>query len=140
MLKSYRFWGYLLICFALGAFLLQSYLGKDRFSQGELKPVQEFHLFTVEFKSHGTEVYRWDPGTIVVKKEQPVRLHLHGLNGAQHHFSIPDTQVRGVVQKGQVTTVEFTPTREGTYPLICHNHQNATTQGPMIGYIQVVDD
>lgn len=104
--------------------------------------IRDIHLFTVEYKAtingQEAEAYRWDPGTIVIQKGETVRLHLHGFHGKEHHFSIPAFKVKGTVKKGEVTAVEITPKRTGTFELICHNHLSHHTHGPMIGYISVV--
>jgi plastocyanin len=110
------------------------------------KTVKEFQIVTGEFKSKSAdgkseiEVYRWDPGTIVVNKGDRVRLRLYGVNGAQHSFKIPSFQVTGEVKRGQETIVEFTADQAGTHLLICTTHPDSKNEGPMIGYITVLDD
>jgi len=85
------------------------------------------------------EAYRWDPGTIVVRKGQPVKLSIYGVNGAKHPFYIEGMNVRGEVVQGKETVVSFTPERVGTYRLICQAHFDIAHNGPMIAYIEVVD-
>ncbi|SFJ22651.1 cupredoxin domain-containing protein [Thermoflavimicrobium dichotomicum] len=106
-------------------------------------PVRDVHLFTVEYKTkingQEAEVYRWDPGQIIVKKGETVALHLHGFHGKEHAFSIPKLQIKGKVKKGETTTVTFQAKEPGTYELICHNHYTHQQHGPMIGYITVVN-
>ncbi|MFC4548511.1 cupredoxin domain-containing protein [Paenactinomyces guangxiensis] len=85
------------------------------------------------------EAYRWDPGTIVVQKGESIRLHLHGLHGKVHRFSSPGLNIKGMVKKGEITTVTFQPNRNGTFELICHDHLTPETHGPMIGYITVIN-
>lgn len=140
-----RWWGWGLIIFALFAFLYQAYMGantKATFQKTSSSP-KEYHLFTVEYttKMHGkeVEVYRWDPSSLIVRKGESVQLHIHGLHGTSHTFSLPDFQLQGRVQKGQTTTVTFTPQKTGTFPLICHEHRTRAQKGPMIAYITVLN-
>jgi FtsP/CotA-like multicopper oxidase with cupredoxin domain len=101
-----------------------------------------FHLVTGEFKSVGKdgkefEVYRWDPGTIVVERGQQVQLHITGVNGASHPFVIEGLGVRGEVRKGETTIVKFSADHPGTYPILCLTHTDQQQSGPMVGYIVV---
>jgi len=100
------------------------------------------HMVTGEFSAtledgRKIEAYRWDPGTVVVKKGELVKLVIRGVNGAQHPFVIEGLNVRGVVTKGRETTVTFRAAREGIYRLICTAHPDAAHNGPMIAYIVV---
>ncbi|MFC7441702.1 cupredoxin domain-containing protein [Laceyella putida] len=103
---------------------------------------RDIHLFTVEYKANHAgkevEVYRFDPGFVTVAKGEKIRFHIHGFHGKEHHFSIPSFHVKSTVKKGEVTTVEFTPDKTGTFEIICHNHMTDQHEGPMIGYITVV--
>jgi nitrosocyanin len=109
---------------------------------GTISTARDIHLFTVEYKAtinnQPVEVYRWDPGQIVVKKGETIRLHLHGFHGSEHHFSIPEFQISGTLKKGELKTVQFRAKRIGTFEIICHTHQTPHLHGPMIGYITVV--
>jgi heme/copper-type cytochrome/quinol oxidase subunit 2 len=106
---------------------------------------QEFWIVTNEIKTtiqeggkdKEIEAYRWDPGFIVVDKNKPVTLHFYGVKGKEHPFVIDGLNVKGDVKKGQVTTVTFTPTKAGTYPIICLVHPTVEKNGPMIGYLRV---
>ena len=108
-------------------------------------PVKQrvIHLVTGEFKSvdkDGKEIeaYRWDPGTVIVQRGEPVQLSITGVNGESHPFVIEGLGVRGEVRKGQTTVVSFTAEKPGTYPLLCLTHTDRTTSGPMVGYIVVM--
>ncbi len=101
-----------------------------------------YHMITAEFKSKlpdGTEIesYRWDPGTIVVKKGETVKLRILGVNGEAHSFYIEGTTIKGEVRKGKETTVMFRSDKEGIFRIICVQHPDASHSGPMIGYIVV---
>lgn len=143
MKNTYRIWGIILILLALTAFVFQNKTSPTSLTSLE-KSVRDYHMFAVEhegkWNGQKVETYRWDPGTLIVKKGERTRLHLHGFNGDAHSFTIPEFQVKGTVKKGQVTSVEFTPNREGTFELICLNHGNIDQKGPMIAYITVIDD
>jgi heme/copper-type cytochrome/quinol oxidase subunit 2 len=101
-----------------------------------------YHMVTGEFKTttpdgKELEAYRWDPGTIYVKKGEKVTLNILGINGASHSFFIEGMNIKGEVKKGKETTVSFSPQKEGTYRIICTDHPDAAHNGPMIGYIVV---
>ncbi|WP_019536587.1 cupredoxin domain-containing protein [Paenibacillus ginsengihumi] len=100
------------------------------------------HLVTGEFKSTGPdgqeiEAYRWDPGTIYVKKGERIKLSIFGVNGASHPFVIDGLNVKGEVKKGQETVVSFKADKPGIYRIICLTHPDIAHHGPMIGYIVV---
>ena len=91
------------------------------------------HLVTGEFKSTGPdgqeiEAYRWDPGTIYVKKGERIKLSIFGIDGLN---------VKGEVKKGQETVVSFKADKPGIYRIICLTHPDIAHHGPMIGYIVV---
>lgn len=104
---------------------------------------QTYHLVTTEFKTRiggkVLEVYRWDPGTLVVHKGDRVRLVLHGIHGKEHHFTLEGYNQSGTVKKGQSTVIQFEANQTGTFRLICHNHHQAENNGPMVAYITVLD-
>jgi heme/copper-type cytochrome/quinol oxidase subunit 2 len=112
-------------------------------SLGKNSPhVQTIELVTGEFKTQSSdgkeiEVYRWDPGTILVEKDKEVQLRIHGVNGDAHPFYIEGTSIKGTVKKGEETIVNVTFSKEGTYRLICESHKTMKNNGPMIGYIIV---
>lgn len=100
------------------------------------------HMVTSEFKSttaDGKEIeaYRWDPGTVVVEKDEKVKLVLYGVNGESHPFYIEGTTIKGEIRKGKETVVNFQAAKEGTYRIICLTHMDKDHGGPMIGYIVV---
>lgn len=100
------------------------------------------HLVAGEFSAttedgRKLEAYRWDPGTILVKKGEQVKLSIRGINGHNHPFIIEGTDIKGEVKQGKETVVNFTAKEEGVYRLICLAHPDASTNGPMIAYIIV---
>ena len=105
--------------------------------------VKTFDVVAVEFDGvdpntgKEREVYRWDPGTIVVRQGDRVRLNIHGLNGDKHPFLIEGLDIQGEVVRGQVQTVEFVAKEKGVHRLVCLVHTDAQNEGPMIGYIVV---
>lgn len=99
-------------------------------------------LVTGEFKTKTDdgkelEVYRFDPGTIVVSKGEHVELRITGVNGKSHPFVIQELGIKGEINKGQTTKVHFTAAQKGTYPIVCLTHTTLANGGPMIGYIVV---
>ncbi|GAB7387258.1 hypothetical protein BSNK01_10940 [Bacillaceae bacterium] len=106
--------------------------------------VKEFHLVVVEYKfklenGQEMEAYRWDPGMIVVHKGDHVRLRILGMNHSTHPFILKGYDVKGEVRPGKETVVTFVAERAGTFPLICLSHPDAAHEGPMIGYIEVLE-
>lgn len=100
------------------------------------------HIVTGEFKSTTEdgkviESYRFDPGTIYVKKGEQVKLVFYGVNGASHPFIIEGTSIKGEVRKGEETIIPFRADKEGVYRIICLIHPDKDHNGPMIGYIVV---
>jgi len=135
---------YLALALAAAFLLALAYLRWERAILAGGKPAETavFHLVTGEFSSTGPdgrriEVYRWDPGHIVVGRGQPVELQITGVNGASHPFVIKGLNIRGVVRKGETTVVRFTAEHPGTYPIICLTHRDLEQNGPMVGYITV---
>ncbi|WP_420819427.1 cupredoxin domain-containing protein [Paenibacillus thalictri] len=106
---------------------------------GEPRTIQ---LVTGEFKSttadgKNIEAYRWDPGTIYVKKGEKINLSIYGVNGDSHPFVIEGLNVKGEVKKGKETIVSFKADKEGVYRIICLTHPDIAHNGPMVGYIVV---
>lgn len=109
---------------------------------GAATDTRTIHLVTGEFKAttadgQSIEAYRWDPGTIVVRKGEQVKLNIRGINGASHPFIIEGLGIRGEVRKGEETIVSFQTDKPGIYRIICLTHPDAAHNGPMIGYIVV---
>jgi len=112
------------------------------FNQKQEGKTRVIHMVTGEFKTtmnNGKEIeaYRWDPGTIVLKKGEKVNLIISGINGAEHPFHIEGTTIKGKVKKGEDTLVPLQFQKEGTYRLICEVHPDRAHNGPMIAYIVV---
>ncbi|OUM86057.1 MAG: hypothetical protein BAA01_01530 [Bacillus thermozeamaize] len=105
--------------------------------------VKTFEMVAVEFDGKDPktgkerEVYRWDPGTIVVEQGDRVRLNIHGLNGEHHPFLIEGLGIQGEVTNGEVKTIEFIAKEKGVYKMVCLVHTDSKNEGPMIGYIVV---
>lgn len=100
------------------------------------------HLVTGEFSAtldngKKIEVYRWDPGTIFVRKGEQVELRISGINGQSHPFVIEGLGITGEVRKGKTAVVRFRAEKSGTYPIVCQTHTDAHSGGPMVGYIVV---
>jgi len=112
-------------------------------AMGAQMQVRTFDVVAVEFDAEDPhtgkerEVYRWDPGTIVVRQGELVRLNIHGLNGEKHPFLIEGLGIQGEVAQGEVQTVEFIAKEKGVYRLVCLVHTDAHNEGPMVGYIVV---
>ncbi|WP_062356744.1 cupredoxin domain-containing protein [Bacillus kwashiorkori] len=112
--------------------------------QADKTNYREIHMVTGEFATktaEGKEIeaYRWDPGTIVLRKDEKVHLKIFGVNGQEHPFYIEGTDIQGTVQKGKETTIPLQFNKTGTYRLICITHPDAEHNGPMIAYIVVID-
>lgn len=112
------------------------------FNQQAKNQIREIHMVTVEFKTklkNGKEMeaYRWDPGSIFIKKGEIVKLYITGINGDEHPFYIEGTKIKGTVKKGQETVVPLQFEKAGTYRLICELHSDRKHNGPMIADIVV---
>lgn len=64
---------------------------RTRTASGQPTEVQTIKLVTGEFSSTTAEgkkleVYRWDPGTISLRKGEPVELQISGVNGKESSF------------------------------------------------------
>ncbi|BFT69341.1 hypothetical protein PAENIP36_07830 [Paenibacillus sp. P36] len=108
----------------------------------EPTPERTIHMVVGEFKSttkdgKTIEVYRWDPGTVVIQKGERIKLSIYGVNGESHPFLIEGLNISGEVKKGKETIVHFTADQEGTYRIICMTHADMAHNGPMIGYLVV---
>lgn len=100
------------------------------------------HMVVGEFKSTTAdgktiEAYRWDPGSVDVRKGEHIKLSIYGVNGESHPFLIEGLNISGEIKKGKETIVHFTANQAGTYRLICMTHTDMAHSGPMIGYINV---
>lgn len=130
---------------ALVVILAGAYIGwqqtKPSVATSASDNVQVFHLVTGEFTSTDNgktlESYRFDPGSIYVKKNQPVELRISGINGQSHPFVIEGLGIEATVNKGKTTVVKFTPKQAGTYTIICQTHTEQNSGAPMIGYLYV---
>ncbi|HZH60776.1 MAG TPA: cupredoxin domain-containing protein [Metabacillus sp.] len=101
-----------------------------------------FNMITAEFSTTTAdgkkiEAYRWDPGTIVIPKNQDVTLEIFGVNGDEHPFYIEGTNIKGTVKKGEETVIPLHFKEEGTYRLICDTHSHEGHSVPMVAYIVV---
>lgn len=120
------------------------YLSWDRSREagGQALEARVIQLVTGEYKTHTNdgkelEVYRWDPGTIIVNKGEAIELHINGVNGNSHPFVVEGLGIRDEVTKGKTTIVRFTAEKAGTYPILCLTHTEMNHGGPMVGYIVV---
>jgi heme/copper-type cytochrome/quinol oxidase subunit 2 len=132
------------VCLAVALLAVVVLVRMEKPTPAAAEPVQErtIELVTGEFKASTKdgkviETYRWDPGTIIVEKDQPVKLRIFGVNGAHHSFYIEGMNIKGEVMQGKETIVRFTPSKEGTFRLVCETHADLKNNGPMIAYITV---
>ncbi|MCQ6558816.1 cupredoxin domain-containing protein [Paenibacillus mendelii] len=138
--RQIRLFSILLLVVLIAAACIKWNQAKPAMSAPEQTRV--FHLVTGEFEARaddGTkiEVYRWDPGTIIVNQGDQVELRIAGVNGNSHPFVIEGLGIKGVVTKGKTTTVRFKAEAKGTFPIVCQTHTETNQSAPMVGYIQV---
>lgn len=86
------------------------------------------------------ERYTFDPPFLVVNKGDTVVLRIHVLKGSKHvveikDFGVPET----TINKGEEKTITFVASKAGTFKFVCTNHTNAEKEGPMVGYLHVMD-
>lgn len=109
---------------------------------GTALETRTIHMVTGEFKAtmpdgKQLEAYRWDPGTVIVRKGEKVKLSIRGVNGASHPFMIEGLGLKGEVKQAEETIVSFKADKAGIFRIICLAHPDAAHGGPMIGYIVV---
>lgn len=130
------------ICLLVGGWLMTRQEAVETTGPSTGAKKFEINMVTGEFTStddDGKEIeaYRWDPGTIYVPKNEPIKLSIYGVNGKEHPFYIEGTNIRGTVKKGKETLLNLRIKKEGVYRLICTAHHNIKNNGPMIAYIEV---
>jgi len=120
------------------------YIRQERIAavSGSVPGERTVHMVTGEFEStlpdgKEIEVYRWDPGTVYVRKGEQIKLSITGVNGESHPFIIEGLGLKGEVKKGEETVVSFKADKPGIYRIICLIHPDFAHGGPMIGYIVV---
>ncbi|MBO8170490.1 MAG: cupredoxin domain-containing protein [Bacillaceae bacterium] len=143
--RTYIWWVALILLLGVLTWTWGTNQGVPVFSNDKDPDQKEFWIVAGEFKSElekGKEIeaYRWDPANIIVHKGDRVTLKFRGINGASHPFVIKGLNVNGEVKKGEVTSVTFVAEKPGTYPLICLAHPTVEQNGPMIGYVHVLED
>jgi plastocyanin len=69
------------------------------------------------------EIYRWDPGTIIVNQGDGVTLKILGINGKEHITTIEGYGQQFTVKRGELTTVSFKADKAGTFKIKCQTHQ-----------------
>jgi len=86
------------------------------------------------------ERYTFDPAFLVVNKGDTVVLKIHALKGSKHVLEIKDFGIdETTINKGEEKTVRFVANKAGTFKFVCTNHTNADKEGPMVGYLYVMD-
>jgi heme/copper-type cytochrome/quinol oxidase subunit 2 len=140
--KKFLFVFAICICFSVGGWFLIRPNAVETIGHSTEAKKFSIHMVTGEFKSANDdgkelEVYRWDPGTIYVPEDEPVRLSIFGVNGNEHPFHIEGTDIKGTVKKGVETVINVRFKKEGIYRLICTAHHDISHNGPMVAYIVV---
>ncbi len=146
VIKGKFIWRLLAIAVVIGAATIWYSFQSDAIPamQNKAEKIREIHLITNELKTttedgKEIEIYRWDPGTIYVKKGEKVNLKLFGVYGKEHPFIIEGTNIQGTVKKGEETVIPVQFEKEGVYRLICVTHLDYDHHGPMIAHIIVED-
>lgn len=80
---------------------------------------------------------KFEPGKIEVKVGQPVKLTLENPDSQEHDLRITGVAAQEVklkVAPGKSGAVEFTPTKEGTFEMICTipGHKDAGMKGSVV--------
>lgn len=144
ILKSSTIWRIVILALFVtigGYYALHSSVGKALFVNSP-KLSKEITIITAEYSSKMDsgkimEVYRWDPGTIVVDQGDHVTLNFLGVQGKFHTFEIKGLGISGEVKKGERTQVSFNADKKGTYEIVCKLHADQSQNGPMVGYLVV---
>ena len=86
------------------------------------------------------ERYVFHPGFLVVNRGDKVVLKIHALKGDKHIIEVPafktgETQIL----RGEEKTVSFVANKAGIFEIKCTNHVDSHKEGPMVGYLYVLD-
>lgn len=80
--------------------------------------------------------FKFDPANVKVKSNQPVQVTVRNGGTTVHDWTVEgmDQQVHVVAQPGQTATVQFTPTKPGTFRVVCTQpgHEQAGMVGQLI--------
>jgi uncharacterized cupredoxin-like copper-binding protein len=80
--------------------------------------------------------FKFDPAAITVERDQSVVVTLRNTGSVVHDFAVPELNVQPVdVAAGQTGRVEFTPSRSGTFRIVCT--EPGHEQGGMVGQLVV---
>jgi plastocyanin len=139
--KQIRLFSILLLVVLIAAACLK--WNQSRAATAMPQETKIIQLVTGEFASKTDdgkeiEVYRFDPGTVIVNQGDNVELHITGVNGKSHPFVIEELGIKGEVTKGKTTIVKFHAKEKGTFPILCLTHTTMEHGGPMVGYIVVL--
>lgn len=86
------------------------------------------------------ERYVFDPGFFVVDKGDRVTLKIHDLKGDKHIIEVPAFGVKETqIVRGEEKTITFVANKAGVFEIKCTNHVNLEKEGPMVGYLYVMD-
>lgn len=68
----------------------------------------------------GTD-YKFDAADVTVKANQPVQIAFRNTSGQVHDWTVQglDQNVVALAQPGQTANVQFTPTKTGTFKVVC---------------------
>lgn len=140
--KSYVYLFLLSLLSLGGGYIALQWFGEAQSTLQQERSKKEFTIITTEYKSKTEdgkiiEVYRWNPGSIVVNEGDHVTLKFYGVQGMLHPFEIEGLGIKGDVKKGRETSVSFVADKEGTYKIICSVHADMQHNGPMVGYLIV---
>jgi heme/copper-type cytochrome/quinol oxidase subunit 2 len=130
------------ICLLVGGWFMTRTEAVETTAPSSEAKKYSINMVTGEFKStredgKKIEAYRWDPGTIYVPQDEPIKLSIYGVNGKEHPFYIEGTDIKGTVKKGKETVLNLRMKEEGIYRLFCTAHHDITHNGPMVAYIVV---
>lgn len=79
--------------------------------------------------------FTFNPKTLTVKKGQPVKITLKNTGSFPHNLVFQNLNAQtSIIQKGEETSVEFTPNETGQFPFVCtvDSHAEKGMQGTMI--------
>lgn len=136
-------WLIIVVGLAAVIYLVWSLFFSASSTSGSEQEVKIFDIAVVEYTAKHPEtgkemeMYRFNPGFLTVNQGDRVRLNIIGLGGHKHPFIIEGLSISGEVTSGQVTTVEFVASKKGTFKIICLNHTDWESNGPMVGYLMV---
>jgi uncharacterized cupredoxin-like copper-binding protein len=123
---------YGLLAIALASTLIMACAGPSAASSSSGKPASSVQAVEVR----ATDLLKFEPATITVKRGTPVRLTLVNTSAMEHDWVVDNLDGKKIqvhTEPKASATTEFTPTAPGTYEFYCSipGHREAGMKGTL---------